>query len=77
VQKKIRNAELDWTPISIGVGSEELETEKLAVRFRETGKIEKINKEDLIKYIKTKTADKPYKLLSLPKLISKRPIFIG
>jgi threonyl-tRNA synthetase len=77
VQKKIRNAELDWTPISIVVGSEELETEKLAVRFRETGKIEKINKEDLIKYIKTKTADKPYKLLSLPKLISKRPIFIG
>lgn len=77
VQKKIRDAELDWIPISIVIGSEELKTGKLAVRFRETGKIEKMKREEIIKYIKNKTADKPYKLLPLPKLISKRPIFIG
>jgi len=33
--------------------------------------------EQLVKKIKIDIKDKPFKLLPLPKLLSKRPIFVG
>ena len=77
VEKKIRDAELEWIPYILVVGPKEIETKELAVRIREKGKIERMKLDSLVKEIREKTEDKPFKLLSLPKLLSKRPIFVG
>ena len=77
VQKKIRDAEIEWVPYIVVVGERELKDRKLAVRFRETGKIKRLTKTSLINMIKKITKDKPFKPLPLPKLLTKRPTFIG
>ena len=77
VQKKIRDAETEWVPLIVVIGEREINEGVLAVRFRETGEVKKMNAEDVIKYVKDLTKDKPFIPLSLPKLITKRPVFIG
>ncbi len=77
VQKKIRDAETEWVPLIVVVGEKEINEGVLAVRFRETGEVKKMSTEDVIKYVKDLTKDKPFIPLSLPKLITKRPVFIG
>jgi threonyl-tRNA synthetase len=77
VQKKIRDSEMEWTPFAVVIGEKELESKKLAVRLRETGKVEHFTQDAFVKLIKNETVDKPFKQLSLPKLLTKRPIFIG
>jgi len=76
VEKKVRNAEVEWVPLIVVVGEKEKKTKKLAVRFRETGKIENIPLEDLIKIIREKTKDYPFKKLPLNRMLSKRPTFV-
>ncbi len=77
VQKKIRDAELEWVPYILVVGPREIKSKKLSVRERVTGKIKQMKLEQLVKEIKEETKDKPFKQLSLPKLLSERPIFVG
>lgn len=77
VQKKIRSAEMEWVPFIIVVGEKEKESGQLAVRFRETGKVENLKQEKLLKLIHEKTKDFPFKQLPLPRLLSKRPVFVG
>jgi threonyl-tRNA synthetase len=77
VNKKIRDAETDWVPIIVVIGEKEKKTGKLAVRMRETGKVENMSIEEIIKIIKKETEGKPFRPLPLPRLLSKRPVFIG
>ena len=77
VQKKIRDSEMEWVPYAVVIGEKELSEGKLAVRSRETGKVEKMTHEALVKIIKKQTDEMPYKALPLPCLLTKRPIFIG
>ncbi|MDI6807006.1 MAG: threonine--tRNA ligase [Candidatus Aenigmarchaeota archaeon] len=77
VPKKIRGAELEWIPFSLVIGEKEIKSKKLAVRIRKSGKIKQMKLEDLIKLVKKETEGKPFKCLPLPKLLSKRPIFVG
>ncbi|MEM7819356.1 MAG: threonine--tRNA ligase [Candidatus Aenigmatarchaeota archaeon] len=77
IAKKIRDAEVEWVPLTIVIGEKEKESGKLAVRFRQSGKIEKMELNEIIKYIREKTKDFPFKKLSLPRLLTKRPVFIG
>ena len=77
VEKKIRDAELEWVDYIVVVGEKEIKSKKLSVRIRKSGKIEKMKSEKLIDGIKEKMKDKPFKQLSLPKLLSERPIFVG
>lgn len=77
VQKKIRDGEVDWVPLLIVVGEKEKKSKKLAVRFRKTGKVEQLKTEEVVKLVKKETKDYPYKPLPLPRLVSKRPIFVG
>jgi threonyl-tRNA synthetase len=77
VQKKIRDAEVEWVPFSVVIGEKEVKSKKLAVRFRETGEVKKLSENGLIKLIKKQMEGKPFKALSLPLFISKRPTFIG
>jgi len=73
--KKIRNAEQDWVPYIAVIGDKEVKSGKLSIRVRETGQQKALELESLLKEIKSKTKDYPYRELALPRLLSKRPIF--
>jgi len=78
LQKKIRDAEMEWVPYIIVVGQRELESGVLAVRDREAhGKVQKMKLDELITKISGKVEGKPFKPLPLPLNLSKRPQFYG
>ncbi len=77
LQKRIREAEMEWVPYIIVVGQREVDSEVLPVRDRKTGKIRKIKLEELINEIEELMKDKPFKQLPLPKYLSNRPQFYG
>ena len=77
IGKKVRSAEMEWVPYIVVVGEKEKRSGKLAVRFRETSEIKLMKPEELVKHIKNKTQDFPYKPLPLPMLLSERPTFVA
>jgi threonyl-tRNA synthetase len=77
LQKKIREAEMEWVPYIVVVGQKEIDSGVLAVRDRKNKEIRDVKLEKLIKEIETTVKDKPFKPLPLPKYISKRPQFYG
>jgi len=77
IQKKILESETEWNPMAIVIGEKEKKSGKLAVRFRESGKVESMKLEEVVKIIKSKTKGFPFKPLTLPKLLTKRPVFVG
>jgi threonyl-tRNA synthetase len=77
LQKRVREAEMEWVPYIIVVGQQEVKSEVLPVRDRKAEKIRKIKLEELISEIKDLTKNRPFKPLPLPKHLSKRPQFYG
>jgi threonyl-tRNA synthetase len=77
LQKRIREAEMEWVPYIIVVGQREVESGVLPVRERKSGKIRNMKLEELISEVEEITKGKPFKPLPLPKYLSKRPQFYG
>jgi len=77
LQKRIRDAEMEWVPYIIVVGQKELESGMLPVRDRATGEMRKLKLKELIAEVEKKLAGKPFKPLPLPKHLSRRPQFYG
>ena len=77
LQKRVREAEMEWIPYIIVAGQKEIESEVLPVRDRKAKQIRKMKLEELISEIKSHIQDKPFKPLPLPKHVSKRPQFYG
>jgi threonyl-tRNA synthetase len=77
VSKKIRDAETEWVNLIAVLGDKELKSRKLAVRFRETGKVKAMSAKQVVDLIKKETNGFPYRPLPLPKLLTKRPVFYG
>jgi threonyl-tRNA synthetase len=78
LQKRIREAEMEWVPYVIVVGQRELDSGVLSVRDREThGKVQTLKLDELIAKIAGKLEGKPFKPLPLPLHLSKRPQFYG
>jgi len=77
MQKRVREAEMEWIPYIIVVGEQELKSEALPVRDRKARKIRKMTLKELVDEIKSQVQDKPFKPLPLPKHVSKRPQFYG
>ncbi|MBS7649580.1 threonine--tRNA ligase, partial [Candidatus Bathyarchaeota archaeon] len=80
MQKKIREAEMEWIPFIVVIGQEEVSTGRLAVRDRRLKgerKIKMMSLDDLVNEIKEETRGKPFKPLTLPAALSKRPRFYG
>jgi threonyl-tRNA synthetase len=77
LQKRVREAEMEWIPYIIVIGRKEVESDVLPVRDREAGEIRKIKLKELTHLIRGKTRDKPFTPLPLPKHLSKRPQFYG
>ncbi|VVB65477.1 Threonine--tRNA ligase [Candidatus Gugararchaeum adminiculabundum] len=74
LQKRIRDAELEWIPFTAVVGDREAESGKLAVTIRSTGEKKQFSVEELSKLVEKENAGKPFEPLSLPQKLSKRPI---
>jgi threonyl-tRNA synthetase len=77
LQKRIREAEMEWVPYAVVVGQQEVESGMLPVRDRKTGKIIKMKLEELINEVEKSIRDKPFMPLPLPKQLSRRPQFYG
>ncbi len=77
LQKKIREAEMEWVPCIVVVGRREIETGLLPVRDRESGERRDAKLEELISRIEETVKGKPFKPLPLPKHLSRRPQFYG
>ncbi|MHA1430750.1 MAG: threonine--tRNA ligase [Candidatus Freyarchaeota archaeon] len=75
VSRRIKQAEEEWIPYIVVVGDKEVEGEKLKVRVRETREEVEMTPKELEKEIRSKIGDKPFKELTLPIHISKRPMF--
>ncbi|HDD72601.1 MAG TPA: threonine--tRNA ligase, partial [Candidatus Aenigmarchaeota archaeon] len=63
IPRKIRDSETEWIPYTVVIGEKEKKSGKLAVRFRETGKVKDMTPEELIREIKGRIKDYPYKKL--------------
>ncbi|MEM3874898.1 MAG: threonine--tRNA ligase [Candidatus Bathyarchaeia archaeon] len=77
LQKRVREAEMEWIPYIIVAGQKEIDSEVLPVRDRKAKQIRKMKLDELIGEIKSHMRDKPFKPLPLPKYVSKRPQFYG
>lgn len=78
VQKRVRDAELEWVPFILVVGPKEKESGKLKVRIRsEKSREVSISLKDLAKKINEECKGKPFRRLPLPKMLSLRPKFVG
>jgi len=78
LQKRIREAEMEWVPYVIVVGQRELKSGVLSVRNREAhGKVQNMQLDELIAIVAGKLEGKPFKPLPLPLRLSKRPLFFG
>jgi len=75
MQKKVREAEIEWINYVIVIGQREIDSDVLPVRDRQIGKIRNMRLEQLIGEIRKKTVDKPFQTLTLPRELSKRPQF--
>ncbi len=75
--KKIRDAERSWIPYIIVVGKREVESGILTVRIRgnEKENIKKHTLHEIVKNIKEETKGYPWKPLTMPMLLSQRPIY--
>jgi threonyl-tRNA synthetase len=78
VEKKVRDAEVEWIPYILVVGRKEKESGQFNVRKRAYKSIEqRMTFEEIVKEINEATRGKPFKELCLPKKVSKRPVFIS
>jgi threonyl-tRNA synthetase len=77
LQKRIREAEMEWVPYIIVVGQKEVESGVLPVRERKSGKIRKMKLEELISEVEEIVRGMPFKPLPMPRYLSKRPQFYG
>jgi len=75
MQKKVREAEMEWINYVLVVGQREVDSEVLPVRDRQLGKIRNMRLQQLMNEIRKKMADKPFQPLTMPKELTKRPQF--
>jgi threonyl-tRNA synthetase len=73
VGKKIRDSETEWIYYTLVIGDNELDSDQVVVRDRETKNQYKISIEDLIKKITSLLTERPYLPLNLPVHLSERP----
>jgi len=77
MQRKVREAEMEWINYVIVVGQKEVESGILPVRDRKLGKIRKMRLQEFVSELKERVKDKPFKALTLSKFLSQRPRFFG
>lgn len=76
IGKRIRNAELEWVPLILVIGDNEVNKDGFVIRIRGS-KDKNMDKKELTDYVKEKIKDFPFRPLAMDKMLSKRPIFVG
>ncbi len=76
IGKKIREAEREWIPYILVLGERERESERFKVRIRRSGEQRDMSLKELIREIKDKTGNLPFKPLPLSRFVSERPRFV-
>ncbi|MDG6257530.1 MAG: threonine--tRNA ligase [Methanomicrobiaceae archaeon] len=81
VNRKIREAGMDWVPYVAVVGDREMESGNMAVTIRRQSLPKKpykedLNPDDLIARVREETAGKPFRPLYTPRKLSRKPRFI-
>ncbi len=74
--KKVREAEREWIPYVLVIGEKELSGDTLTVRPR-IGQQLDLGLGAFLERLATETAGKPPLPANTPRLLSKRPIFVG
>ncbi len=77
LNRRIRSAEKEWVPLIVVVGREEVESGRLPVRVREEKEQRTFTVDELNAFVRERMAGKVTAPLSLPPLLSLRPIFRG
>lgn len=77
VGKKIRHGEQEWIPYLLVVGEKEKSSGRLSVRVRGEKEQPEMFAHEFIELIRAKTEGMPFRPLSLPRLVSRRPTFYG
>jgi threonyl-tRNA synthetase len=75
LQKKVREAETEWVNYVLVIGQREIDSGVLPVRDRKAHEIREMPLQQLINEIKEKIEGKPFQRLTLPRSLSKRPLF--
>jgi threonyl-tRNA synthetase len=76
VGRKVRDSEKEWIPYALVVGEKELSGGTLTVRSRQGEQMEMLL-EAFLERLATETAGKPRRLANTPRLLSRRPTFVG
>jgi threonyl-tRNA synthetase len=74
--KKVREAEREWVPYVLVVGERELAGGDLSVRPR-LGDLVEMPLEAFVERLAAETAGKPRRPANTPRLLSRRPTFVG
>lgn len=77
LQRRVREAEMEWVPYVIVVGQKEIQSDVLQVRDRGTKDLRQMELQELLREIQAHLKDKPFKPLPMPKHLSRRPQFHG
>ena len=75
IQKKVREAETEWINYVLVIGQKELDSGTLSVRDRKAREIRKMQLQKFIDEVEKNTKNMPFKPLTLPRRLSKRPRF--
>ncbi len=77
VGRKIRDAEKEWIPYIAVIGEREVQDHKLTVRIRGEKEQREMTVDELKAELLERQGGMPLRGLPLPKLLSKRPSFVG
>jgi len=75
LQKKVREAETEWINYVLVIGQREIESGILPVRDRKIRQIRNLPIQQLIDEMRKEMEGKPFRPLTLPRFLSKRPQF--
>lgn len=73
IPKKVHKSEESWIPLTVVIGDKEVKSKKIAVRFRESGQVKPMSIKDLVKYVKNKVANMPFRQLNGARYLSRKP----
>ncbi|MCW7072233.1 MAG: His/Gly/Thr/Pro-type tRNA ligase C-terminal domain-containing protein, partial [Methanophagales archaeon] len=76
IGKKIREAEREWIPYILVLGEREKKSQRFKVRIRSSDEQRDMSLKELIREIKDKTGNLPFKPLPLSRFVSERPRFV-
>jgi threonyl-tRNA synthetase len=76
VSKKVAAAGKEWAPYIVVIGEKEQKEKSLAVTERLTGTKQSMSVNELIDQVRQNTNQMPYRPLTLPQMLSKRPKFV-